>query len=599
MNTVDFKLRYSNDNQTWKDADVVVNNTLDITDRNLDEAITARYWQLYVTNGDRSPWTATRIYEWEMFADKYYEKSEAIPMANVYAFNNEGATDEVTIVKANPGDTVHLFKDLTTEDILATATVGSDGTAKFTGLDFGSASGRIYYSSKSSAPYDSVRRSVAYDAEAGDRTPVPADADISFVLSSKGSINLSNTEYGILTIKGLEAGTVARIYASADAQLPILASAPVAAGQDTLVQERIPMPKNTRAQSGTIYVEVQAPGLRSTERIALAYDKANIEALAEAVANALAVDTSNCTTSSVNALNEALAQAEAAKNDISVGSLAAADAVNAAVEGLTERVNTQVLEDLIAYADQIKAEGALDNCVEFVVNGFNTSLQAAKDLVASGDGTRQDVIDASVELLKFIHMVDFKQGDKTLLEILVEIGNTINENLDLYVDTAAFTEALANGQATLDDGNAMQDEVDSAYNALVKAMKELRMKPNKDILNQMIADASAIDLSVYTADSANALTAALAAAQDVAAKEDATQDEVDSAVEALRAAKAGLVKNTNTGASEIPAPENKAPVNNAGEGSTPTKTGDAGSFAAFGVMTLAAAAVVLLRKKNG
>ena len=39
-------------------------------------------------------------------------------------------------------------------------------------------------------------------------------------------------------------------------------------------------------------------------------------------------------------------------------------------------------------------------------------------------------------------------------------------------------------------------------------------------------------------------------------------------------------------------------VENTGDGTAPTKTGDAGSLAVFGVMALAAAAAVVFRKKR-
>ena len=67
----------------------------------------------------------------------------------------------------------------------------------------------------------------------------------------------------------------------------------------------------------------------------------------------------------------------------------------------------------------------------------------------------------------------------------------------------------------------MQDEVDSAYEALMEAMMNLRMKPNKDILNDLIEQVEGMDLSGYTADSVNALQNALAAAQAISTNEKA------------------------------------------------------------------------------
>ena len=104
-----------------------------------------------------------------------------------------------------------------------------------------------------------------------------------------------------------------------------------------------------------------------------------------------------------------------------------------------------------------------------------------------------------------------------------------------------FIDALANAQALLESGNAWQDDIDAATDALIEAMANLRMAPNKDILNDMINKASGLNLDAYTADSVAALNAALADAQAVAANENATQNEVDAAADSLKAAMSGLV----------------------------------------------------------
>ena len=257
---------------------------------------------------------------------------------------------------------------------------------------------------------------------------------------------------------------------------------------------------------------------------------------------------------------------------------------------------TSVLEKVIAIAEQMKADGALENTMEAVVTEFNAALQAAKDLVAQEYASQEDLNAAAVRLIKVMGKVDWKQGDKTILEVAVDVALSINENLDQYVEEGKqeFIDALANAQALLESGNAWQDDIDAATDALIEAMANLRMAPNKDILNDMIEKAEGTDLSGYTADSVAALNAALADAQAVAADENATQDEVDAAADTLQAALNGLVlvngDNDNTqGGTET------TPV---GDGSTPTKTGDAGIAGLASLALLSAGAVIALRKKE-
>ena len=264
---------------------------------------------------------------------------------------------------------------------------------------------------------------------------------------------------------------------------------------------------------------------------------------------------------------------------------------------------TTVLEKVIAIAEQMKADGALDNTMEAVVTEFNAALQAAKDLLAQGNPSQEDLNAAAVRLIEVMAKVDWKQGDKTILEVAVDVALSINENLDQYVEEGKqeFIDALANAQALLESGNAWQDDIDAATDALIEAMSNLRMAPNKDILNDMINKASGLNLDAYTADSVAALNAALADAQAVAANENATQDEVDAAADSLKAAMSGLVfvngDNDNDADTDDTTTGGVA-TTPAGDGTAPSKTGDAGA-AGIAVLALAsAAAVVLMRKKN-
>ena len=136
----------------------------------------------------------------------------------------------------------------------------------------------------------------------------------------------------------------------------------------------------------------------------------------------------------------------------------------------------------------------------------------------------------------------------------------------------AFAEALKAAQQVLDNKNATQQDVDTALSALQDAISKLEAatepKPNpepgvvdKAALNATINKAAAINLGLYTDDSANALRAALKKAREVSDNSNATQKQVDAAREALEKAIAGLVKRpaakgdgnvvSNTGANVV------------------------------------------------
>ena len=130
-------------------------------------------------------------------------------------------------------------------------------------------------------------------------------------------------------------------------------------------------------------------------------------------------------------------------------------------------------------------------------------------------------------------------------------------NKDDY--TSWSWSALGNiiGEAKTPPGQADPDANDGA-NMLYdnqKALADLPLndKPeepevvDKEALNAAIAAAEALKESDYTADSWNAMQEQLAAAKEVAADTEATQDEVYAATEALNDAVNALVKAEEPG----------------------------------------------------
>ena len=138
--------------------------------------------------------------------------------------------------------------------------------------------------------------------------------------------------------------------------------------------------------------------------------------------------------------------------------------------------------------------------------------------------------------------LSFKQGDKSDLEAVIRMAESLD--LSKYIESTleGFDEALAAANDVYADGDAMQDEVDAAWKALLKEMSEMRLTPNKDALAALIQSASGLDEAAYEADSFAAMKTALAAAEDVYADENATEEDVATATSELQGALAALVK---------------------------------------------------------
>lgn len=256
---------------------------------------------------------------------------------------------------------------------------------------------------------------------------------------------------------------------------------------------------------------------------------------------------------------------------------------------------------LLEYAIELAGKVNMDGVVDAVKENFDNALQTAKDVLArvqSGDPTvtQNEVDSAWRNLIKAIQYGEFKAGDKTELEKVIVLAEQMYSQLDKYLEAgkAEFVAALDNAKDVYADGNAFQEDVDTAWKQLMDAMANLRLIPNKDLLEDLINQAESLDKEDYEEDGFDEMLDALEDAKDVFADAEANQDEVDAAAAALKAALGKLVAS-NDGAAQ--GSSNQSTVTKA------TKTGDtvnvfpiaAGMVLAAGA---AAAAVTVRRKKK-
>ena len=327
-------------------------------------------------------------------------------------------------------------------------------------------------------------------------------------------------------------------------------------------------------------------------------------ALEQAILDAESIELDGYTEESVKALQEALAHAkETAENDAAAQEDvdAAAAALNQAIAGLVsesgedQTVSKKTLEYFLNSAKEHVANGDVDNCVESVQKLFEEAIAEGETVMADADATRDEVMNATIKLVKAIHALDMQAADKTDLEMAVELGDMID--LSKYVEAGQqeFTDTLAAAKEVLADGDAMQGDVDEAWDALVTAMENLRLKASKDALEDLLNEAAGLDLSRYTEESAAAFRAALASAQAVFADEtlsEADQQQVDDAAAALKAAKDGLVAKAD-GSGEGNETGNGSSANKA------AKTGDTAPIAGWMLLMIGtgAAALAVYRKR--
>ena len=296
----------------------------------------------------------------------------------------------------------------------------------------------------------------------------------------------------------------------------------------------------------------------------------------------------------VEEFNAARDEANAIYND--------ADATQTEVDNAFSRLSS-VMQKLEFYkgdktalkiAIDLADQANLDNVIPVVVEEFNAALQEAKDVYADENAMQPEVNAAFDRLAEAMHMLEFYKGDKTALKAFIDKVSGLDSTKYSTDTWTAFEAELNEAIAVYNDENAMQEEVNNAYSELVTAFLNLRLIPDKSLLEELINKAEGLDKANYTKASYAVVESALAAAKATFENPNATQEEVNSAKDVLEKAINSLEANTTTPVDNTA----KIPVSN-GDTTVSVKTGDdalVGTLAGLSLLSIAGAKV--LRKKE-
>ena len=212
------------------------------------------------------------------------------------------------------------------------------------------------------------------------------------------------------------------------------------------------------------------------------------------------------------------------------------------------------------------------------------ALQEANKVLVDENAMQKEVDDAANKLQEALDNL-VTAVDKSLLQAFVEYVSGLDSNKYTEATWKTFETEFNEANAVLKDANTTQEQVDNAYNQLVKAYLDLRLIPDKSLLEELINQAERLNVANYTKASYEAMKTALEEAKGVLKDANATQKEVDNAKATLEKAINSLEATTTTS------------VNNGDN--TSVKTGDeslAGMLA--GVTLLSVAGYVVLRRKE-
>lgn len=235
-------------------------------------------------------------------------------------------------------------------------------------------------------------------------------------------------------------------------------------------------------------------------------------------------------------------------------------------------VDKEVLKIFINYAEEVKINGGLENVVPSVVTEFEAALKEAKIILAKENATEEEVNVAMNRLVEVIHMLDFKMGDKTQLIKLADSISALEKDKYKPSTWSLLEVQLNEATRVIADENAMEEEVATTYENLIKAYLDLRLIPNKDKLEELINEANEIDESKYTEESINVFKIALARANEILNNKEVNEEEVEKATNDLEESINNLVDNADDNDNEETPGDEETPDNEETPGNDDTTT---------------------------
>lgn len=273
------------------------------------------------------------------------------------------------------------------------------------------------------------------------------------------------------------------------------------------------------------------------------------------------------------------------------------------------------------------------------LEALKNAVDEAKTVYNRADATQTEVDNAKANVEAKIAALKEK-ADKSALRLAVTAAEGEAALTDKYTEEsiAALQTAIDAANRVLADDNATQAEVDAqveAVNAAKAALEEKKAPVVKEELEKAVADATEVvgATDKYTEASLAALQSAIDAANEVLQNSDATQDEIDAAVQAVKEARAALKAkdddkkddsnkdddkkddnngsdnnggnnngNANNGSNNNGSFNNGSSNNGTANGTSnvakAAKTGDTSNVAGMAMLCLAAGLVVVMAKRR-
>ena len=269
--------------------------------------------------------------------------------------------------------------------------------------------------------------------------------------------------------------------------------------------------------------------------------------------------------------------------------LANQEATEAEVDAITDRLlnaiwmlefkggDKETLKANIELAEKLnEKEYTKESCEK-----LQLELNIEKEVYEDENSLAADIEEATNNLQDAINALIKKDVNKRLLQQLVTMIGGLDSNEYIYTTWENVDNNLELANNVLINEEATQEEVDIAYNNLLRAYLELRLKPSKDKLEDLINKAESLNKENYTESTWKEVENALEKAKAVITNENASEEEITQAENELDVAMESLIasnlENNNNNSNNGNNSENTN--NNGNNSETTNNNGNVGNAA--------------------
>ena len=199
-------------------------------------------------------------------------------------------------------------------------------------------------------------------------------------------------------------------------------------------------------------------------------------------------------------------------------------------------VDKENLREVITIAESENVKAQVEAAVPSVQKKYKEALQAAKAIEEKKTASQDEINNAMFELIEALQYLSFAAGDKSQLEIPMEIAESINRENFTPESVQALDDAYKAAEDLMDDEEVLEADIQAAAEALYEALDNLVFRADRTDLEALVAEGKKIveNASKYIQDETWAtFKTILGDAETLLENDNATQEAVDEKAEEL------------------------------------------------------------------